>query len=152
MPRRPASASLLLREMSYRSTFPAGKLRGGSRNQTNDGTLANMFGSLTLVAVLMAQAARSAPQTASPKPAARSAPSTARPATARPRTATPPPLTTDDQKTIYSLGLSIYRSLAQFDLSPEEIEIVKRGITDAAAHKPALDLDTWGPKIHARCV
>jgi FKBP-type peptidyl-prolyl cis-trans isomerase FkpA len=54
---------------------------------------------------------------------------------------------TDDQKTIYSLGLSIYRSLSQFDLSPAELEIVKRAMTDAAANKPAEDLSAWGPKI-----
>jgi FKBP-type peptidyl-prolyl cis-trans isomerase FkpA len=59
------------------------------------------------------------------------------------------PEMTDDQKTIYSLGLSIYRSLGQFDLSPAEIELVKRAISDAAANKPALDLNTWGPKIQA---
>jgi FKBP-type peptidyl-prolyl cis-trans isomerase FkpA len=54
---------------------------------------------------------------------------------------------TDEQKTIYSLGLSIYRSLSQFDLSPAELEIVKRAISDAAANKPAVDLSAWGPKI-----
>jgi FKBP-type peptidyl-prolyl cis-trans isomerase FkpA len=58
-----------------------------------------------------------------------------------------PILTTDDQKTIYSLGLSIYRSLGQFDLSPAELEIVKRAMSDAAAGKPAVELSTWGPKI-----
>jgi len=55
----------------------------------------------------------------------------------------------DDEKTIYSVGLSIYRQLGQFDLSPAEIEIVKRAISDAAANKPAVDLNTWGPKIQA---
>jgi FKBP-type peptidyl-prolyl cis-trans isomerase FkpA len=54
---------------------------------------------------------------------------------------------TDDQKTLYSLGLSVYKSLSQFDLSPEELEIVKRGIADAADGKPAVDIKTWGPKI-----
>lgn len=54
---------------------------------------------------------------------------------------------TDEEKTIYSLGLSIYRSLGQFDLSPAELEIVKRAISDAAANKPAVELNTWGPKI-----
>lgn len=65
----------------------------------------------------------------------------------KPKPAAPPPLMTDDEKTIYSLGLSIYRSLAQFDLSPAELEIVKRGLTDAAAGKPAVELSQWGPKI-----
>ena len=61
--------------------------------------------------------------------------------------AAPPPLVSDDQKTIYALGLSIYRSLSQFDLSPAELEIVKRAMADAAANKPAEDLRLWGPKI-----
>jgi FKBP-type peptidyl-prolyl cis-trans isomerase FkpA len=54
---------------------------------------------------------------------------------------------TDDDKIVYSLGLSIYRSLGQFDLSPAEMEIVKQALSDAAENKPAVDLDTWGPKI-----
>ena len=54
---------------------------------------------------------------------------------------------TDEQKTVYALGLSMYRSLGQFDLSPAELDLVKKAITDAAAGKPALDLQTWGPKI-----
>src|ERR1700680_2784181 len=59
----------------------------------------------------------------------------------------PPPSMTDDEKTIYALGLSVSRSLAQFDLSPAEIELVRRALADAAAGKPAVDLNTWGPKI-----
>jgi FKBP-type peptidyl-prolyl cis-trans isomerase FkpA len=61
----------------------------------------------------------------------------------------PAPLASDDEKTIYSLGLMVYRSLGQFDLSPAEIELVKRAISDAATNKPAVDLNTWGPKIQA---
>jgi hypothetical protein len=56
-------------------------------------------------------------------------------------------LLTDEQKTIYSLGLSIYKSLGSFDLSPAEVELVKRALTDAAAKKPAIDVEEWGPKI-----
>jgi FKBP-type peptidyl-prolyl cis-trans isomerase FkpA len=54
---------------------------------------------------------------------------------------------TDEEKTIYSLGLSVYGSLGQFDLSPAEMNIVKQALSDAAAKKPAVDLSTWGPKI-----
>lgn len=56
---------------------------------------------------------------------------------------------TDDQKTIYALGLSIYRSLGQFNLSPAEMAIVMRAISDSEAGKSAEDLQTWGPKIQA---
>jgi FKBP-type peptidyl-prolyl cis-trans isomerase FkpA len=56
---------------------------------------------------------------------------------------------TDDQKTIYALGLSFYRSIGQFDLSPAEMAIVQRAISDAAAGKPAIELNEWGPKIQS---
>jgi FKBP-type peptidyl-prolyl cis-trans isomerase FkpA len=59
------------------------------------------------------------------------------------------PAMTNEQKTIYALGLSIYRSLGQFNLSPEELATVQRAISDAAAGKPAIDLNTWGPRIQA---
>ena len=54
---------------------------------------------------------------------------------------------TDDEKTVYAAGLVLARSLGQFDLSPQEVEVVRRAIADALAGKPALDLDEWGPKI-----
>ena len=66
-----------------------------------------------------------------------------------PKPAAPAALTTDDDKTIYALGLQMYKSLGQFDLSPAELEILKRALTDAAANKPALDVTTWMPKVAA---
>ncbi len=60
-----------------------------------------------------------------------------------------PALMTDDQKIIYALGLSISRSISQFDLSPAELDILKQAIADGSAGKPALELETWGPKIQA---
>jgi FKBP-type peptidyl-prolyl cis-trans isomerase FkpA len=54
---------------------------------------------------------------------------------------------TDDEKTIYALGLLMQRSLGQFDLSSAEVDIVKRALSDAAAGKPAIEIDEWGPKI-----
>src|SRR2546423_9500062 len=68
--------------------------------------------------------------------AAKGAPVPAKKAATPPKPAGPPPLTTDDEKTIYALGLSFARSLAQLDLSPAELEIVKRALSDAAAGKP----------------
>jgi hypothetical protein len=56
---------------------------------------------------------------------------------------------TDDEKIVYALGLSMYGSLGQFDLSPAELDIVKKALTDAAAGKPEVDLQTWGPRIQA---
>ena len=54
---------------------------------------------------------------------------------------------TDEEKIVYAVGLSIYRSLAQLDLSAAEMDILKKALMDAAAGKPAEDIQTWGPKI-----
>ena len=54
---------------------------------------------------------------------------------------------TDEEKTIYALGLSVSRSLHQFALSPAELDIIRRALGDDDAGKPAVDLEVWGPKI-----
>ncbi len=95
-----------------------------------------------LPAVLLAQAPKPSPQ--APPKAAVSKPAAPKAAVSAP--AAPAP-TTDDEKTIYSLGLFMYQSLAQFDLSPAELALVKQGLADAAAGKPALNPGTYGPKI-----
>ena len=82
-----------------------------------------------------------------PKPAA-PAPAAAKPLPGRAPARTAAPLT-DDQKLVYALGLLMQRSLNQFDLSAAELEILKRALTDAAARKPAIDIEEWGPKIDA---
>jgi len=86
------------------------------------------------------------PATPGAKPTAAATPQSA---TRKPTPATSPAarLVTDEQKTLYAVGLATHRSLAALDLTTAELEIVKRGITDAAARKPAVDLDEWGPKI-----
>jgi len=59
-----------------------------------------------------------------------------------------PELKTDDQKTLYALGVVISRSLATFTLSEAELEVVKAGLTDGVlAKEPKVDLQTFGPKI-----
>lgn len=71
----------------------------------------------------------------------------------KPEAAAPPAgapgLTSDDQKIIYAVGLVMARQLGQFDLSPAEMDIVKRALTDAAAGKPGEDIEQWGPKIQS---
>jgi FKBP-type peptidyl-prolyl cis-trans isomerase FkpA len=58
-------------------------------------------------------------------------------------------LTTDDEKTVYALGLVMAQSLSMFNLTPAELEIVKRAVSDSASGKPAIELSEWGPKIDA---
>jgi FKBP-type peptidyl-prolyl cis-trans isomerase len=59
-----------------------------------------------------------------------------------------PALQTDEQKTLYALGLAIANNLQNLALTPEELEIVKSGINDAVLGKEKkVDLQTYGPKI-----
>jgi len=58
-----------------------------------------------------------------------------------------PEPTTDEQKTLYALGLAINQSLGNFTLSEAELEIVKSGITDGFFKRPKVDLQTFGLKI-----
>lgn len=104
-----------------------------------------------LPAVMMGQS--TAPQATPAKPTtaaptAKTAPKSAPTSAAAPK-ATLPALSTDEQKTVYALGLQMYRSLGQFDLSPAEVELIKRALGDAAAGKPAVDINEWGPKFQA---
>ena len=58
-------------------------------------------------------------------------------------------LKTDDQKTLYALGLMLGRNLTQFNLKPDELDIVKAGISDqATGAKPKVELQTYGPKVN----
>jgi FKBP-type peptidyl-prolyl cis-trans isomerase FkpA/FKBP-type peptidyl-prolyl cis-trans isomerase FklB len=59
-----------------------------------------------------------------------------------------PELKTDEQKTLYALGLVLAQNLSQFALSPADLEIVKAGLTDGITNKDKkVDLQTYGPKI-----
>ena len=63
---------------------------------------------------------------------------------------TAPKLDTDDQKTLYALGLILGRNIKPFALKPEELAIVKAGITDSVTGaKPVVALEEWGPKVNA---
>jgi len=57
---------------------------------------------------------------------------------------------TDDQKTLYALGVHLTKQLSIFNLSAEEYEFVKQGMTDAAAGKTlAADSEAYKQKINA---
>ena len=59
-----------------------------------------------------------------------------------------PELKTEEQKTIYAIGLAVAGSLAQFGLSPAELDLVKAGITDGILNRPRqVELQAYGPKI-----
>jgi FKBP-type peptidyl-prolyl cis-trans isomerase FkpA len=115
---------------------------------------------LMLPAVLMAQTPAPAPKAATTAPATKAPAKTGTTGTAAkapakapakaattPKPAGPPPLSTDEEKEIYALGLTMGKQLGQFDLSPAEMEIFLRAVKDSVAGKPAIELNEWGPKI-----
>jgi FKBP-type peptidyl-prolyl cis-trans isomerase FkpA len=83
--------------------------------------------------------AQSPAPAASPKPAEKKAgPSAA----GQPRT--------EEEKTLYALGLTIGRSLSVFSLTPEQLEFVRAGLyAQVKGEKPAVNLEEYGPKIQA---
>jgi len=59
-----------------------------------------------------------------------------------------PEPTTDEQKTLYALGLAVNQSLSHFNLSEPEFEIVKSGLADGFFKRPLkVDLPSFGLKI-----
>lgn len=94
----------------------------------------------------------SKPATAPAKPAARTAAPVKRRAAAKPKPATPAApvaLTTDEEKTIYAIGLIEHQRLQSLHLSPAEMALVERAMKDAQAGKPAIELKDWSPKVSA---
>jgi FKBP-type peptidyl-prolyl cis-trans isomerase FkpA/FKBP-type peptidyl-prolyl cis-trans isomerase FklB len=57
-------------------------------------------------------------------------------------------LTTEDEKTLYAMGLIVSRQIGQLGLSEAELEIVGSGMVDGALGRtPKVDLQTYGPKL-----
>ena len=54
----------------------------------------------------------------------------------------------ESQKTLYAIGLIVSRSLAVFNLTPEELEFVKQGITDSVSGKTTVvELKDYNGKV-----
>ncbi len=59
-------------------------------------------------------------------------------------------LKTDEEKTLYAIGVAISRNLAPFSLTPEEVKMVQLGLADGVAGgTPKVSLEEFGPKIQA---
>jgi FKBP-type peptidyl-prolyl cis-trans isomerase FkpA len=55
---------------------------------------------------------------------------------------------TEEEKTLYAIGLIVSRQLSVFNLTPAELEIVKQGITDAGTGRKAeLELGAYQEKV-----
>ncbi|HEY5568692.1 MAG TPA: FKBP-type peptidyl-prolyl cis-trans isomerase [Gammaproteobacteria bacterium] len=59
-----------------------------------------------------------------------------------------PALETDQEKTLYALGVALGDNIRQFDLSAAELATVAAGINDAAlGNEFKVDMEVYGPKI-----
>jgi FKBP-type peptidyl-prolyl cis-trans isomerase FkpA len=61
-----------------------------------------------------------------------------------------PKIETDEQKTLYAIGLSLARNLTPFELTPDELAVVEAGMHDGLFAKESerkADINTYGPKI-----
>lgn len=68
---------------------------------------------------------------------------------ATPPPVAPPAMETEDQKTFYALGLALSASVAPFNLTESELELVKAGMTDGALRRTAkVDLAVYRPKLN----
>ncbi len=57
---------------------------------------------------------------------------------------------TEDDKTLYALGLLVGRNLKVFNLTASELEQVKSGLTDEVLNRPpVVPGDTYAPKVNA---
>ncbi|MGD0584456.1 MAG: FKBP-type peptidyl-prolyl cis-trans isomerase [Oryzomonas sp.] len=55
---------------------------------------------------------------------------------------------TEEQKTLYALGQMMGHQISIFNLTPNELEFVKEGLTAAITGKPSVvDIDTYGPMV-----
>jgi FKBP-type peptidyl-prolyl cis-trans isomerase len=57
-------------------------------------------------------------------------------------------LESEDDKTIYALGLSVARNLSVFNLNDAELQALEAGISDGVLNKtPKVDLNAYAPKV-----
>lgn len=58
------------------------------------------------------------------------------------------PPKTEEQKTLYSIGLIVARQLSVFDLTPEELDVVKQGLSDATTGKKTeVEIAAYSEKV-----
>ncbi len=57
-------------------------------------------------------------------------------------------LKTEDDKTLYALGLVLANQLSALRLTPAELQLIESGLTDGVLkNKPLVEVETYGPKI-----
>jgi FKBP-type peptidyl-prolyl cis-trans isomerase FkpA len=59
-----------------------------------------------------------------------------------------PALQTEEQKTVYALGLILGKNVERLNLTPEELALVLKGLQDSASgKKPEVELEVYGPRV-----
>jgi FKBP-type peptidyl-prolyl cis-trans isomerase FkpA len=59
-------------------------------------------------------------------------------------------LKTEDEKVLYSLGLSLGQQMSDLKFTPAELDLIKRGLTDSTlGAKPAVELEEYRAKVQA---
>lgn len=102
---------------------------------------------MKLATVVMLSALISAPAMAADTPPAQVSPAAS---AQTPAAAPKSPFKTEDEKTLYAVGLALGGRLITFSLTPAEEKLVEMGIRDSALGKPPqVDLQVYGPKIDA---
>src|SRR5688500_20323432 len=77
----------------------------------------------------------------------------ASPAPAAPTAGASGSLATEEDKTLYALGLALGLNITDFGLSARDLEIVKRGLGDAASGATQeVDIKVYGPKVRERAM
>lgn len=72
----------------------------------------------------------------------------ASPAPGTPAAASAGTLATEEDKTLYALGLALGLNITDFGLSARELDLVKRGLGDAASGATQeVDIKVYGPKV-----
>jgi len=54
---------------------------------------------------------------------------------------------TEEQKTLYAIGIAISQSLSTFNLTQSELELVKAGLSDGTLKKPKVEVNDYRVKI-----
>jgi FKBP-type peptidyl-prolyl cis-trans isomerase FkpA len=79
-----------------------------------------------------------------------SAPDSSAPTGAPPSSAEATALQTDQDKTLYALGLAIGQNVRDFKLTAAEVALVSEGLSDSVLGvEPKVEIETYGPMIQA---
>jgi FKBP-type peptidyl-prolyl cis-trans isomerase FkpA len=75
---------------------------------------------------------------------------TSTPAATSPSSTESSAMETDQQKTLYALGLAMGQQIREFNLTTDEASLVTQGLTDAVlGNEPKVELEVFGPRIQA---